>query len=445
VDAVLHTGTVRLSDKLFNKGLNKLNNGDITQGIEHLSRSVSVNKNNIAARNLLGLALFEVGYVGDALKHWTISRSLQKDENPANKYIEDARKNSRALEALNDAITKYNQALNYLGQKSDDLAIIQLKRAVELNPRFVDALNLLALCHLIQNDREKAAVAAERVVAIDTQNPVALNYLSIVNPNRSKQASRRTQNRDGSARGTVVPTYRTMNIQEKKARTFRFDIILALIFGAACTIAVIYVLFYPAIHRGYASQIQGYQSRISDAEQARADDAARHFEAMSEIEQMMQDLVFELDAWQDRYDRQDRIIRFHQADNLFRDDQLLESINRLDNIDMTDMPRDLAERATAIRESAYPRLFTVFQTDGVAAYNAGDYHKALVDLEMALRFRTPDTNPSAPFLFALGSIYAEDEARHAEARELLTELQTRFPNHAPSRTRNMLDSLTDED
>ena len=445
VDVVLYTGTVRLSDKLFNKGLNCLNNGDLTQGIELLSRSVSVNKNNIQARNLLGLAFFEIGYIGEAFKHWTISRSLQKENNPAVDYLEGTRKNNRALEALNDAVSKYNQALTYLSQKSDDLAIIQLKRAVELNPRFVDALNLLALCHLIQNDREKAAAAAERVLAVDTQNSLALNYLSIINPNRAKPGARQHQRRNTMAKGASVPVYKAVPVQEKKAGNFRFDIILALILGAACTFAVIYVLFYPALHRQYANQIQQYQTRVSEAQEARAEDAARHADELLEREEILEGYRREMTAMEDRFDLQDRKIRFHQADNLYRDDQLMDAINRLDNIDTAGFPPDLIERAAAIRESAYPRLFTAFQAEGIAAFNANDYYKALVDLETALRFMTPDTNSSATFLFALASLYAEDEARHAEARELLYELRERFPNYRPIGRNNLLAGLTDED
>ena len=445
VDAILYTGTVRLSDKLFNKGLNRLNNGELTHGIDLLSRSVSVNKNNIQARNLLGLALFEIGYIGEALKHWVISQSLLKNDNPATQYIENARKNNRALEALNDAASKYNQALNYLSQKSDDLAIIQLKRAVELNPRFIDALNLLALCHLIQNDREKAVAAAERVLAIDSQNTVALNYLSVINPNRAKQTVRRSLKRNETTKSVPIPKYKGMAVQEKKPTAFRFDIILALILGAACTFAVIYVLFYPALHRQYANQMQGYQNRINEVEEARREDAARHAEEIAEFEQAFEEARREVDAWEARYDLQDRIIRFHQADNLFRDGQFLEAVNRLDNIDVDGFPRDLMERSEYIREDVYPRLFTSFQAEGLAAFRANDYYKALVDFEMALRFRTEDTNPSADFLFSLGSLFYQDEARHAEAREILTELQERFPRHAPQRTATMLAGLTDEE
>ncbi|MCL2528090.1 MAG: tetratricopeptide repeat protein [Defluviitaleaceae bacterium] len=446
VDSVLFAGTVRLSDKLYNKGLSKLNNGDLTQGIELLNRSVSVNKNNVPARNLLGLALFEIGYIGEALKHWVVSQSLLKDNNPATHYVEEARKNTRALEELNDAAVKYNQALTYLRQKSDDLAIIQLKRAVELNPRFIDALNLLALCHLIQNDREKAAAAAERVLAIDIQNTVALNYLSILNPNRTRQDNRKTAVRQTRREAPARSSYaRPVAVQEKKPRAFRFDIILAFVLSAACSFAVVYVLLFPAIHRQNESQILDYRNRLTEVSNARQEDAQRHTQEIDEMNEILEHQRTEIDTLESLYERQDRIIRFNQIENLYRNGQLLEAVNQLENIDMTGLPPDLMERAEAIEASAFPTLSAQFIAEGIAAFNANDFLKALVDFETALRFMTPDSPRSSTFLFALGSVYAEDETRHAEARELLEELQQRFPNYRPLTRNQILARLTDQD
>jgi len=432
---------------MYNKGLSKLNNGDITQGIELLTRSVSVNKNNVPARNLLGLALFEIGYVGDALKHWVISQSLLKENNPANQYVDEARKNSRALEALNDAVTKYNQALNYIKQKSDDLAIIQLKRAVELNPRFVDALNLLALCHLIQNDKERAAAAAERVIAVDIQNPVALNYLSILAPGRTKPDIRKTQTRSRRSESEKrTHSYsRPSPVQEKRPRAFRFDIILALIIGAACSFAVVYILLFPAIHQQNDMRLSEYNQRLADADALRAEDAYRHAVAVTTLEQENANLIDEKDRIIADYDRQDNMIRFYSTYNLFRDGHLREAVDSLETIDISDLPPDLRDRADAIRAGVYPTLFSQYVSDGVAAFYAQDYLLALVQLENALRFMTEDSPRSSSFLFALGSLYSHDEARHAEARVLLYELRDRFPQYRPLGRNNAIANLTDMD
>jgi len=430
---------------MYNKALSKLNNGDITQGIELLTRSVSVNKNNVPARNLLGLALFEIGYVGDALKHWVISQSLLKENNPANQYVEEARKNSRALEALNDAVTKYNQALTYIRQKSDDLAIIQLKRAVELNPRFVDALNLLALCHLIQNDRDRAAAAAERVLAVDIQNPVALNYLSILAPGRAKPDVRKSRSRRPEVEKRTHSYSRPTPVQEKKPRAFRFDIILALVIGAACSFAVVYILLFPALHQQNDMVIAEYRQRLIDADAAREDDAQRHAEAITEIEQSMTAMSIEIEQVIADYDRQDNLIRFHNMYNLYRDGQLREAIDSLETIEISVLPPDLRDRADRMREEIYPVLFTQYSQAGITAFYAEDHMLALVQLENAIRFMTEDSPRTASFLYAMGYIYSLDEARHAEARVFLTEQRSRFPNYRPQGRDRALARLTDED
>jgi len=448
VDEVLYSGTVRLSDKLYNKGLIKLNNGDLTQGIELLTRSVSVNKNNVPARNLLGLALFEIGYVGDALKHWVISQSLLKENNPANQYVEEARRNSRALESLNDSVVKYNQALTYIKQKSDDLAIIQLKRAVELNPRFVDALNLLALCHLIQNDRDKAAAAAERVLAVDIQNSVALNYLSILNPNRNKQDTRKPPGRNNRNPNTERrSTSYSRPAPGKRPRSFRFDIILALVLGAACSFAVVYVLLFPALHRGHEQELQEYRNRRNAVAEQREEDALLHAEAITEYELRIEALLEDKDRLLDEFERQDNIIRFHQIENLYRDGYLREVIDGLENIIIEDMPPDIRSRAANMRENIYPVLFVQYRNEGVAAFNANDHLLAMRAFEDALRFEPEDSLAlrTSTFLYTIGDLFSMNEERHAEARVFLIELRERFPNYRPWGRDQIIARLTDEE
>ena len=154
MDSVLYAGTLRISDALYNKGLIKAKAADLSGALECLAKSIEFNKNNIQARNLLGLVQHEVGHVGDALKHWVISCSLQRDNNPAKYYIDEAQKSGRSLERLNDAVQMYNQALDDLKQNSDDMAIIKLRKSVEINPKFIDAHNLLCYCYLVQRESD---------------------------------------------------------------------------------------------------------------------------------------------------------------------------------------------------------------------------------------------------------------------------------------------------
>ena len=60
---------------------------DLTGAAESLKTSVMIHKNNIEARNLLGLVYCEMGEVVEALSQWVISKNLQPDNNPAGSYI----------------------------------------------------------------------------------------------------------------------------------------------------------------------------------------------------------------------------------------------------------------------------------------------------------------------------------------------------------------------
>jgi Tfp pilus assembly protein PilF len=145
-----------ISIKLYNKALTMANSQDISSAIENLNKSVEFDKTNYVSRNLLGLLYFEVGEIGNALKQWIISNSYSKDKNSAKQYIDTVQNDSRKLEKYNDAIKMYNKALNYMKQKSEDMAIIQLKKALEINPKFIEAYNLLTLCYLYLKDNTKA-------------------------------------------------------------------------------------------------------------------------------------------------------------------------------------------------------------------------------------------------------------------------------------------------
>ena len=184
VDMVVFSGVEYISNKLYNQGLARLKVGDFYHGTKILEKSILVNRDNIPARNLLGLALFEVGHIGEALKHWNISCIIQPGNNPAKRYLSSLIEHRSELERLNSTAMMFNKALAHIKQKSTDLAIIQLRKTVEANPKFIDAHNLLTFCYLVRGDRENALSIAEKVLAFDNLNPNALNYYRTINPTK---------------------------------------------------------------------------------------------------------------------------------------------------------------------------------------------------------------------------------------------------------------------
>ena len=121
---------------------------DLSGAIESLKISLRFNKLNIDARNLLGLIYYEMGEVVTALTEWVISKNYQPKDNLASRYLDEVQKNQARLDSVNQTIKKYNQALLYCKQNSRDLAIIQLKKVLSLNPKLVSGHQLLALLYI---------------------------------------------------------------------------------------------------------------------------------------------------------------------------------------------------------------------------------------------------------------------------------------------------------
>ncbi len=137
-----------ISNRFYNDGLEKARERDLTGAINDLRSSLKFNKLNIEARNLLGLVYFESGEVVAALSEWVISKNLLPKMNIADDYISMIQTNQVRLETINQTIKKYNQALAYCNQDALDLAVIQLKKVITLNPNFIRARQLLALLYI---------------------------------------------------------------------------------------------------------------------------------------------------------------------------------------------------------------------------------------------------------------------------------------------------------
>ena len=145
-----------MSNRFYNDGLEKAMVRDLSGAIISLRQSLKLNKNNIDARNLLGLVYFELGETVSALSEWVISKNLRSKKNIADDYIDMIQTNQARLDTINQTIKKYNQALLYCYQDSQDLAVIQLKKVLSYNPKYVRAHQLLALLYINMEEWEKA-------------------------------------------------------------------------------------------------------------------------------------------------------------------------------------------------------------------------------------------------------------------------------------------------
>ncbi len=185
-----------MSNRYYNRGLEKAQIRDLTGAVEDLRQSLKLYKRNTQARNLLGLVYFEMGETVSAMAEWVLSTHFQKDKNIANDYIETLMTNQVLLDNINSSIKKYNQALNLCKQDSLDVAKISLKRVVSNNPRLLNAHLLLAL--ILMKEEDYAAAKKELILVrrIDRGNITAALYLRMAEENLNTDTKRKKKSAD---------------------------------------------------------------------------------------------------------------------------------------------------------------------------------------------------------------------------------------------------------
>ena len=245
-DVVLKAKAVNISVRLYNQGLEMAKNKDLSGAVETLKNSILFDKTNINARNVLGLVYYEMGQMADALVQWIVSQSMKSDKNPAAEYLQIYEENTRSSEKMEDSVSLYNEALSYVKQKNDDLAIIRLKKALDINGKFIQALNLLSLCYLMRGRNNDALDIVNKVLRMDVNNPIALGYYRQLCPDKSRPDPRTFKNEMRYATYYMPPD---VGRNKKVGKPVHPVIMFAV--GCICTLIVMFVLIVPSITEGY--------------------------------------------------------------------------------------------------------------------------------------------------------------------------------------------------
>jgi Flp pilus assembly protein TadD len=260
-----------LSKSFYNQGLEKASIRDLSGAIACLKQSLIYDKRNIKARNLLGLVYFETGEVVSALSEWVISKNLQPSRNLASEYINKLQANSNKLEAINETIRKYNDALNLCREGHEDMAAIRLKKILAQNPKLIKGYHLLALIQMKEGEYNKARRTLKRAARIDKTNTTTLRFLSEIDEQTgvSTRLERQKKRRFGSkgaeekeaasiSRDMVIPT------APYKERS-RVSLFFTLVAGFAAGLLAFYLLAVPAIKQGIYREANQQIVKYSDA------------------------------------------------------------------------------------------------------------------------------------------------------------------------------------
>lgn len=445
-DNVLYNKTNNISDVLYNKGLAQSKDNDLSGAIVSLNKSLHFNKNNYLAHNVLGLVYFECGRAGDAIKQWVISFNIKKEEhNLARGYIKVFEENAVIMEKMNDSIKLYNQALTYIKRKNEDMAIIRLKKAIELNPNFIDALNLLSFCYLITKENKKAISTIERALEIDINNPTALSYFRELGLNRVRpQNTERTRIATGAgARETSTAAVSRIGIGENKTFGNSFGMKWALFFsaGSILSFVIIFLLLVPAVINGKDKQIAQMSDVNSQKEQS-------YNETISAKNKEIDDLTLEKDALQKQknaldieVEKQSRTQKILTSSAVLQGGDYEGAAALLENLNPDGLSDDTIELYNSIVNSTYSRIEKESFNEGIRLYNLRRYEEAKTYFEKTVKYMTEDSRYTGDSLYYLGRIAEMGEDTNA-AKVYYEKVLNDYPAASQAnRAKNQLNQL----
>ena len=425
-DVALYKKIIYISNRFYNEGLERANVRDLTGAITSLRQCLKFNKDNVEARNLLGLVYFETGEVVAALSEWVISKNLRPKKNIADDYIDMIQTNQNRLDIINQTIKKYNQALTYCNQDSLDLAVIQLKKVLSLNPRFIRAHQLLALLYINNEEWEKAKRELTKCIEIDTNNTVTLRYLKEVDEmlmpeegvkNSSKKKHKEEIIKYQSGNETII---QPVNIKEGKGVTS----LLNLGIGIAIGIAVAFFLILPARIQSAKAGVDADLRRVSEQLDAKTATIDALNLQINELTSDNNSLQQELQAYlgtDGTMKAGDSLMKAVEA-YLSNPQDITVVADYLEEIEEED-PEGETSHSEAF-ESLYSTVLTLvgsdiataYYNDGYDAYRMSNYEDAIPNLEKAFKYDASNGEALYNLANAYYNIGEEDKARAAYSR-----------------------------
>lgn len=430
-DVGLYKKIMHAANRLYNDGLEKAKVRDLSGAVSSLRRCLKMDRCHVDARNLLGLVYFERGEVVEALSQWIISKNTRSEKNIANDYIDMLQNNPGRLEAYNQTIKKYNMALTYCRQDSLDLAVIQLKKVLSMNSRFVQARQLLALLYIKDQEWEKAKKELDKALSIDVNNTMTLRYLREVEEMKPTEEDSIRKKKEAivykSGNDTVIQPV------GKKDRSWLQTLVNMLI-GVAIGVGIAWFLVLP-------SRVQQARDEVNERYKAVSEQLDARTVQINELTSQVSELTQEKDSLSSS-------LSAAQADKvqIQANTELIEAVlmhmnktgdemavaDTLEKIDDAYIQNEATESFKALYEvlksSISKEVARKSYDAGYAAFRAEEYDTAIVNLERAYSY--DPTNGEA--LYNLGNSYNK-QGNLDKAVEIYEQVIELFPNTAKAR------------
>jgi tetratricopeptide (TPR) repeat protein len=425
-DVKVYKKIIKISNMHYNDGLAKANVRDLSGAIVSLRQSLKLNKNNTKARNLIGLVYYEMGDVVTALSEWVISKNIESTKNIAGDYIKAIQSNPNRLETINQTIKKYNQALLYCKQESEDLAIIQLKKVLSLNPNLVMGHQLIALLYMKHEEYDKAKKALSRAIKIDTTNTTTLRYIHeldlilekpVVN---NAQKAKNNEDRVSYTSGNETIIQPTV-YKENAGLSTVINIIIGLVIGAALTGFLILPARINSINNEAKQTITDYNNQLSAKTATITDLEGQLATAKTDLDSK----TAELAQYVGDTGVVDNYEKLFTALKAYNENDMVTAYDALSGIDSASLKDASLSMYETLNNNVSSNAIKTMYDTGKAALDKDDYATAIDNLLKVVGIDEMYQSGSA--LYNLGKAYQKNGDQES-ANQYFDKVIEKFPN-----------------
>lgn len=396
------TKLIYQSNFWYNDGLRKANIRDLSGAIVSLRRSLQYNRSNIAARNLLGLVYYGRGDVVEALVEWILSKNFQSHDNIANYYISKVQEVPGELEEINQAVKKFNLSLDYAAQNGEDMAIIQLKKAIAVHPTYVKAYQLLALLYLKTEQYTAARQVLRTAHKLDTTDDFTLRYMHELNQIRKNRTVKLKEN-EKKDQQTVTYNIGNETIIQPVSTNFKertgLHTVLNMLIGLVVGVAVMWFLVMPAVNSSRQKELNKQTVEFSDqiaTQDAQISALKKELEEYRSTSEESENAKATGESTQESYEIVMNIYK-HYSDSDMSNAAMVEELIKVN-------PDSLGtiglERYNEMTEKLYPKQCEKIYSEAKDNFDAENYKDAISKLTQVLQMDEGYGDGAAKLLLA---------------------------------------------
>ena len=424
---MLYTGSLQrkiqnLSVISYNKAIECCNEDRITEAIVALRESLEFDKKNIDARNLLGLCYFRLGRVADALIEWTISYKLKRTDNIAVDYIAEL-ESAKEANAMYDAITKYNEALSFANQGNTDMAILNLKKALEKNKGLVEAINLLSLCYIERGRESEAFKLAEKVLKIDKTNSIALRYYQLIKPKK---------------RIFFKPKLTDSKSKQRKSGN------LSYFFGGIAVSAIILgCMGLPAVVKNFNNKYDKLQVEFNVLQNNMNTEIENRTATINRLTEENEDLRSKLHT-ADNQELQQRVKLLADIQNYYNEGSVEEASEKLIALSTVGFSQEVLNQYSSLCKTVLPAAASQYFSEGKRASSNGNYASAKDYFNKAIKCTGEGDEVRYSSMYQLGRIADEEGDKTAALNYFKTVAEKHPVQSIKNEAQRYLDDVVNE-